>query len=360
MSRKVVDRSRTARISNSVKRTVLRPTRHKRKTVEFLNSGCAMNNLAASGDIKGGYPRGRIINIVGDKSTGKTLLALEFAAWCLYHVKRIKSNIYPDVKKIRIVYDNAEGVMDFDLDELFMSEFKDSIEWHQSETVESWGRNVGRVLKEIKPGIFTLYIIDSLDALPSEAAMKRFEKAAKDDKPEESKQYAEKASYLSQSFFSNLVSRMKDKDFTLVIISQVRERIGITFGEKYYRTGGKALDFYSHLVGWLAIKQRLQKTVSGQKIQYGVKVRMRYKKNKVYKPYREAEFDLLYDYGVDCLGSVIDYMGVPSGMKRDDYVYECQMDDDIKRELVRKAQKKWDRIEEEVKPKRVPKYQGRS
>jgi len=83
--------------------------------VEVLHS-----NLALSGEGKdGGWARARVLNLVGDGSSGKTLLALELAFWCYKNIKKVKSKIFPKVKEVKIVYCNAEGVMDFPIKKMY-------------------------------------------------------------------------------------------------------------------------------------------------------------------------------------------------------------------------------------------------
>lgn len=345
----------------------VRKKKRKKERVEFLDTGAVPLNLALSSKARGGIARGRVINIVGDGSSGKTLLALEFAFNCLKNVKKIKSKIFPKVKKVRIVYDNGEGVMDFPVEDMYGEKFERAVKWKRSSSVEAWGRSVGRELDRWEPGVFTLYIIDSLDSLPPEKSKERFKKAALEDKPEESKAYAEKASYLSQNFWGNLCSDVMGKDFTLIIISQVREKIGVIFGEKYYRAGGKGMDFYTHQVFWLAVLKRLTSKISVKGVQrvyqYGVNIKARQKRSKVSKPYSEGEFIILYDHGVDRIGSLVNflYSGKKIKHKRKEYTKEkfIQYLEDHPEEyelLVDKAQEIWDEAEEKIKPKRKPKY----
>jgi recombination protein RecA len=154
---------------------------------------------------------------------------------------------------------------------------------------------------------------------------------------------------------------MDGKDITLFIISQVRSKIGVTFGEKLYRTGGKALDFYTHQVMWLNEKEKLKKFVKGHDIVNGIRVRARLKRSKVSKPFRECEFTVLFDYGIDNIGSNIDYLFDLGGKKTGNnliwdknnfksrsglisYIEENNQEYDLEREV----EKKWFEIEEEA------------
>lgn len=352
-------------ISDAVK-TVEETSTGKNTPVEFLDSGSILINLAASGKgEKGGWARGRIVNLVGDGSSGKTLLALELAAAVFYKMKGNVSQNFPPVKKIRIIYDNAEEVMDFPIAEMYGQEFYDAVEWIHSRTVQAWGRSVGRALMANKPGELVLYITDSLDALTSEEGAERFQKAAKEDKPEEGTYATEKAAYLSKSFFANISSEMAGKDFTLVIISQVREKIGVMFGEKYYRAGGKALDFYTHQVAWLAVAEKLKRTYKGKEVVYGIRTIAKLKRNKTAKPFREAEVIILFDYGLDDIGSNLAYLYGPKKnplkwddeeISREELIDRMDKDKALQRELGQRVESFWQEIEDEVKPKRKGRY----
>ena len=277
--------------------------------VEFINSGSILFNLALSQKGReGGWGRGRVGNIVGDGSAGKTVCALEACFYALKEIKKKQSKKFPKVTKLTIVYDNIEGVMDFPLVDMYTQKFVDDIEWIQSATCEQFGRNYQRRVMNLKKGEFLLYIADSIDSMITEAAKKRKLKSIKDDKETESKAYAEKASFFSHEFFDSLCTMMKGKDATLLLISQVRHNIGVTFGDGMYRTGGKALNFYTHQVPWLQMIKPLKKQWDGEERIYAFNTRVRVKRNKLAKPRREAEFPVLLDHGIDDVGSMVSFL----------------------------------------------------
>lgn len=339
----------------------------KSSKVEFLHSGCTTLNLALSQKgRKGGWPRGRISNVVGDGSSGKTLLALELAASTFYRMMGNVSKNFPAVKKVKIIFDNVEGVMDFPIEEMYGKQFCEAVEWARSPSIESWGRKVAREIDANKSGELLLYILDSVDALVTEDSKDRFDKAAKTDKPEDGSYGAgaEKAKYLSDSFFNNLCARMEGKDVTLFLISQIRAAIGISYGKKYRRNGGKGLDFYTHAVAWLYEQEKMKRTFRGDDRVYGIRVLARIERNKVAKPFREAEFQALFDYGLDDISSCLAYLYGPKVAKmlwdgeeysRADLVKHIE-ENKLQDELADRVDTAWHEIEDAIKPNRERRY----
>lgn len=338
-------------------------TNGKIPRVEFLHSGSHLLNLAASGKAKkGGWARGRIVNLVGDGSSGKTLLALEACAQAFYNLKKKKSKLFPPVENLNIVYDNVEGVMDFPVAEMYGDKFEKGVEWLQSDNVEKFGKTFHNKVKDLQEGDALIYVLDSLDALPSEAGRERVEKELrkKDGAKKEGTYGMDKQKYLSADFFNTLCKDIKGKDATLIIVSQVRDKINAgLFEDKTYRAGGKSLNFYTHQVCWLGVVKKLDREFRSQKRVYGVKVRGNFKRNKTAKPFRMATFDILFDYGVDDIGSMVEYYSkmvnlTPKGKK--DMIKACDNDPVQLDGLIDAISKDWKEIEEEIKPDRERRF----
>src|SRR5574343_891349 len=285
----------------------------QKNPVEFISTGCIPLNLALSQKGRdGGVARGRIINLVGDGSSGKTILALEICAWLYYNYKKITSELYPEIKKLIIVYNNSESVMDFPIAKMFGEEFYNFVEWTFIPTCEGFGRDIQKRINNLKSGECLLYIEDSIDASISESAKERIEKAIKSDKLEEDSYGLEMQKYFSQSFFKDLCSRQHGKDATVILISQVRENLKAgMFGKKFYRTGGKSLDFYTHQVLWLYHKEKMKKTSRGNERSYGVRTLGKVERNKTAIPFREADFPIIFDYGIDNVMAMADFLFGP-------------------------------------------------
>ena len=355
------------------------------KRVEFLPTGCSNLHLISSGRINGGgFPRQRVINLVGDGSSGKTLLALEFLAAVFYYFLKgllRATRLFKKTENLKLIYNNVEGVMDFNVERMYGEKFYNSIEWIRSSTVEEFGYdffprlkpyNVKTNPKGYNKGDSIIYVIDSWDALDSEEDLEKFEKkidkvakGGKLTKDDDKGSYElGKQKYASKRFFKKLCKDVEEAevDVTLIIISQVRQKIGVTFGETRYRAGGDAMNFYTHLVIWLAEIKKLKMTRLGQERVYGINVRARVKRSKVWKPFREIDFKIIFDYGVDDIQSMMDFYFGPEKKdplewlgekyKRADLV-ELFHSDEKQREMLKIAvQEIYDEVERLTSPTR--------
>lgn len=255
--------------------------------VSFIPSGCKVLDLA----LGGGWARRRIANVVGDKAVGKTLIMIEAAA-----------NFALIEPKGKIRYREAESAFDnnyaaalgFPVERVDFGEPMD--------TIEDVFEDLEKVLKGAKGP--EIYIVDSLDSLSDRAEMER--------KIDEGSYGTGKAKMLSQ-MFRRLVRDLAAKDVTIFIVSQVRDNIGVTFGRKTTRSGGRALDFYASQVLFLSQLGRLDRTISNVKRVTGVKVRAQVDKNKIGLPYRECGFPIMFGYGIDDHKACIEYLKETTG-----------------------------------------------
>ena len=253
------------------------------KNLQFVSSGCALFDEV----LGGGYVLGRIVNIVGDKSSGKTLLAIEACA--NFHRQ------YPDGV---IEYAEAEAAFDQQYAEALGMPI-DAVRFADNVfTVEDFFRDVQRLIKDSN-GKPALYILDSLDALSDDAELKREINAGSfgGSKPKK----------MGELFRRN-VQAIESANILIIIISQLRDKIGVTFGETKTRSGGRALDFYASQIIWLAEISKLKKTINGIERVTGVQIKARCKKNKVGLAYRDCEYPILFGFGVDDLTSCAEWL----------------------------------------------------
>lgn len=256
--------------------------------LEFIKSGCVLLDCV----LGGGWPLGRMSNIVGDKSTGKSLLAIEACA-----------NFIRDFPDGKIYYLEAEAAFDTSYAEALGMPIKkvtfvgDKLDDY---TVESWFEHLDELLPSlIDSKIPCLYVVDSLDALSDRA-----EKSREIDKGTFG---AAKPKLIGQ-LFRRLVKEIERSRTHLMVVSQIRDNIGVSFGETRTRTGGRAMDFYASQILWLSQLKKLDKVIKKVKRVYGVQIKALCKKNKVSLPFREAEFPILFGYGIDDVEAMLSWL----------------------------------------------------
>ena len=274
-----------------------------RAAKDFAPTGCLLLDLTVGGGIGLGFPFGKMINLVGDKSSGKTFLAKELNAATYYKYK----------KQLKWNYDDCEIGDTFDTEKLYGTDLKNHENHmnYQSDLIETMDGNTSRFLKDIKSDKQRgLYFVDSLDGLSDadkEEQEKQYEIMAKTGKSKEgSGSYnTGTASHLSKQYFRTKVRKLAKKKVLLIIISQVRENLKAgLFGKKLYRAGGKAMDFYAHTCLWLYTVTKIKKN---NKV-IGVVIKAVAEKSKTPRPYRECYLTIYFDYGVDNIGSCLDYL----------------------------------------------------
>lgn len=270
--------------------------------VQFFSTGCTLLDLA----LGGGWACGHVFNIVGDKSTGKTLLAIE--AFANFRSK------FKDEAKMR--YAEAEAAFDIEFAKTLGFPVSVSRPEELISTVEDFADDLSDFMKKGGPA---LYILDSLDALSDNAELERFQEDQKlrlaNKPPKESGSYGVGKPKAMSKMFRLIVRDAQNANCAIGVISQIRDKIGVTFGETKTRSGGHALDFYSSQILWLAETGKKAITIRGETRPIGVDVHGKVKKCKVGMPSREADFRILFGYGVDDETSMLDWLSTLSGKK---------------------------------------------
>ena len=343
----------------------------KRIPVNRYLTGSELLDVLVGGGEGPGYPLGKIINIVGDKSSGKTFLTCEIVA----------ASHYKYLDKLKWVYDDCESGFSHNTKKLYGFPIMplDEKKRIKSPTVEEAYCNIRNFFEKLSNDEYGIYIIDSLDGLDSKEGKKlsdeqfnSFKKRKENNNEKEEKLAGSyrmgKAKYLSQTFFPGLADLIERKNGMLVIVSQVRTNLDPFSFEKYSRAGGKALDFYCHTVLWLANVNK----ILAKGIPIGITVKAKNTKSKTPRPYRECYIKLFFEYGLDDITTNIDYLYdflTPKGqliknpkgewnevsMNRKELIDYVEKNN-LSKELRKKVRDKWEALEESVKLNRKPKY----
>src|ERR1700743_2162845 len=252
-----------------------------RRAVEVIPSGSISLDVALG---LGGYPRGRIVEIYGPESSGKTTVALHAVAnaqkaGCIAAFIDAEPALDPD-------YAQKLGV---DTDALLVS---------QPDTGEQ-ALEIMDML--IRSGAIDIVVIDSVAALVPRAEIEG----------EMGDSHVGLQARLMSQALRKITGALSHSGTTAIFINQLREKVGVMFGSPETTTGGKALKFYASV----RLDIRRIETLKDGTDAVGNRTRVKVVKNKVSPPFKIAEFDILYGHGISAEGSLID-LGVEQGIVR--------------------------------------------
>jgi recombination protein RecA len=261
------------------KGTVMRMGEKARENIPSISTGSLSLDIALG---IGGLPKGRIVEIYGPESSGKTTLALQTIAECQ---RNGGTAAFIDAEHaLDPQYAEKLGV---NVDDLIVS---------QPDTGEQ-ALEVADML--VRSGAIDIMVVDSVAALTPRAEIEG----------EMGDHHVGLQARLMSQALRKITGNIKQANCLCVFINQIRMKIGVMFGNPETTTGGNALKFYSSVR--LDIR-RIGAVKEGDEV-VGNETRVKVVKNKVAPPFKQCEFQVLYNKGINHLGEVID-LGVKAGL----------------------------------------------
>jgi len=261
------------------KGTVMKMGEGQREAIPAISTGSLGLDIALG---IGGLPRGRVVEIYGPESSGKTTLTLSTIAECQ---KMGGTAAFIDAEHaLDPTYAEKLGV---NVDDLIVS---------QPDTGEQ-ALEVTDML--VRSGAVDIIVVDSVAALTPRAEIEG----------EMGDSHVGLQARLMSQALRKITGNIKRSNCMVIFINQIRMKIGVMFGSPETTTGGNALKFYSSVR--LDIR-RIGAVKEGDEV-VGSETRVKVVKNKVAPPFRQTEFDILYGHGIYRMGEVID-LGVKHGL----------------------------------------------